>query len=79
MADEDLLTALAVAENANQHARECQVCDGLAQMSEAAKTGVKRALAGSIGEQKLAAILTGSGYPTGRRAIKRHREEGHTS
>lgn len=76
--DATLLSELAEAEDANQHARPCQVCEALGCMSEQAKSGVLRALAGTIGEEKLAAILTRNGYPTGRRAVKRHRLEGHS-
>lgn len=74
-----LLTDLEVAAEANMHGRECQVCRALAGMSADARTAVSSALAGTIGERRLAEILTGNGYPTGRRAVKRHRQEGHTS
>ena len=77
--DDGLLAALADAERANMHSRDCQVCDALAAMSEQARAGVERALAGTIGERKLADILTGNGYPTGRRAVANHRREGHVS
>ena len=73
-----LLADLVAGEDANQHARQCQVCSAIASMSDQAKSGVLRALAGTIGEEKLAAILTRNGYPTGRRAVKRHRREDHT-
>lgn len=76
--DADLLSELAAAEGANQHSRPCQVCQALESMSDQAKTGVIRALAGTIGERKLAEILTRNGYPTGRRAVVRHRQEGHS-
>lgn len=76
--DADLLADLEDAEGANQHARPCQVCEALSSMSDQAKSGVLRALAGTIGEERLAAILTRNGYPTGRRAVKRHRREDHT-
>ena len=79
MSDEDLLAELSQAEDENMHGRPCQVCQALPQMSESVRLGVERALAGTIGEQKLADILTRNGYPTGRRAVKRHRLEGHTS
>lgn len=79
MSDEDLIEALAEAEGANMHSRLCQVCSALETMSERARDSTERALAGTIGEVKLAAILTKSGYPTGRRAVSRHRSEGHTS
>ena len=78
MTDDTLLDDLFAAENANQHARPCQVCDALTGMSESAREGVERALSGTIGERKLAEILTRNGYPTGRRAVATHRQEGHT-
>jgi hypothetical protein len=77
--EEGLLADLASAANANQHARPCQVCDALSKMSEAARMQVKSGLAGTIGERTLAEILTRNGYTTGRRAVRRHRQEGHTS
>lgn len=77
--DEGLLADLGEAEDANMHGRECQVCQALPHMTESARAGVERALAGTIGEQKLADILTRNGYPTGRRAVKRHRLEGHSA
>lgn len=76
--DENLLEQLGKAEQANIHARPCQVCDALEAMSEPARVGVTRALAGTIGERTLAEILTSNGYPTGRRAVARHRLEGHS-
>lgn len=76
--DEDLLGDLAAAEQANQHGRPCQVCVALTGMTELAREGVERALSGTIGERKLAEILTRNGYPTGRRAVVTHRQEGHT-
>jgi hypothetical protein len=79
MNEDELLAALAEAEVANMHGRDCQVCRAITGMSESARAGVKRALAGTIGERKLAEILTRAGYPTGRRAVSRHRLEGHTS
>lgn len=73
-----ILAALRKAEQANQHARPCQVCDALRKMSEPAREGVESALAGTIGERTLAQILTDSGYTTGRRAVANHRREAHT-
>jgi hypothetical protein len=75
--EESLLRDLGEAEAANMHGRDCQVCDALGRMSDQAASGVRRALAGTIGERKLAEILTGNGYPTGRRAVANHRREGH--
>lgn len=77
MSDADLLSEIGVAEVANMHGRPCQVCQALEAMSESARAGVLRALAGTIGERKLADILTRNGYPTGRRAVVTHRLEGH--
>lgn len=74
-----LANEIAEAEEANMHSRPCQVCDALATMSESARGNVERALAGTIGERKLAEILTRNGYPTGRRAVANHRSEGHSS
>jgi hypothetical protein len=76
--DADLLAELASAEGANMHSRPCQVCRALESMSDHAKSGVVRALAGTIGERTLAEILTRNGYPTGRRAVATHRREDHT-
>lgn len=76
--EDALMSALGEAEQANMHSRGCQVCDALESMSERARAGVERALAGTIGERKLAEILTGSGYPTGRRAVANHRK-GHAT
>lgn len=78
MTEEALLAALSEAEEANMHTRECQVCRALDGMSDQARVGVVRALAGTIGERRLAEILTQNGYPTGRRAVARHRLEGHS-
>lgn len=72
-----LLDDLAQAEGENMHSRGCQACEVLDAVPESEREGVRRALAGTIGERKLADILTRNGYPTGRRAINRHRLEGH--
>lgn len=78
MSDDSLLDEIAEAEQANQHARPCQVCAHLEVMSDERHDAISRALAGTIGEAKLAEILTRNGFTTGRRAIRRHRQEGHT-
>ena len=77
--DDALLAELQAAEVANIHGRDCQVCEALPRISNPVRVAVERALAGTIGEQKLADILTRNGYPTGRRAVKRHRLEGHSA
>lgn len=76
--DEGLMADIEKAEIANMHARTCQVCDALDQMSVGAKQQVERALGGTIGERTLAEILTRNGFPTGRRAVRNHRSEGHS-
>lgn len=75
--EEALLEALDQAENKNMHDRPCQACAALESMPELVRSRVERALAGTIGENKLADILTESGYYVRRRAIRRHRAEGH--
>lgn len=77
--DEALLADLATAEQANMHARDCQMCDALEKMSESVQGAMRAALAGTIGRDKLVTILNRHGYTVGRRAIERHRQEGHTS
>lgn len=77
MSDQDLLTELNKAERANGSILSCPACEALAAMSPDVHAAVERALGGTIGEEKLAAILTKSGYPTGRRAIRKHRK-GHS-
>lgn len=79
MNEDDLVADIEAAEVANMHGRSCQVCDALSAMSDLAQSTIERALAGTIGEHKLAMILTKNGYPTGRRAVAKHRQEGHTS
>lgn len=73
-----LLDELKAAEKANQFARECQACEALRLAPEDARQALESALAGTIGESTLSAILTRNGFPTGRRAINRHRKEGHS-
>jgi len=77
MSDEGLLADLDEAADANMHHRTCQVCRALLNMSDEGRGGVERALAGTIGERRLAEILTRNGHPTGRRAVANHRREGH--
>lgn len=77
--EERLLEALDQASEANVFTRDCQLCQALEEMSEPARNKVETILEGRlVGTRKLAAILTDSGYPVGRRAIDKHRE-GHAS
>lgn len=77
--DDDLIAALGEAEEANVHGRPCQVCQAMESMSPSARAAVERALAGTIGERRISEILTQSGYRVGRRAVARHRQEGHSA
>lgn len=79
MGEQEFLAELAAGEVANIHGRRCQVCVALEGMSESVKPGVLRALSGTIGQEKLALILTKNGYPTGWRAVANHRREDHQS
>lgn len=72
-----LMADLAQAESENVHSRGCQACDVLEATTEPARTAVRAALDGTIGRDKLVTILSRHGYTIGRRAIERHRQEGH--
>lgn len=76
--DHALLDALRRAEAGNTQARPCQVCAVLASMSEPVAKALRSGLAGTIGRDKLVAVLNNHGYTVGRRAIERHRQEGHS-
>lgn len=76
--EDDLLEDLREAEIASGHRAQCDACDILAAVSESTRPALSAAMAGTIGAQKLSAILTRRGYAVGRRAIDRHRREGHT-
>lgn len=80
MSDDILLGELEQAVQENQHGRPCQVCCALEAMSPSARNRVEQALTGTlVGERKLSEILTRNGYTVGRRAVARHRREGHTA
>lgn len=85
MSDQDMISEL----EALTSKTSCQVCDALSRMSPQAADVIREALGrggrpgggslpGIIGGEKLAAILTKYGYPTGKRAVLRHRSEGHS-
>lgn len=76
--DAALLADLQEAYIANRTIKRCDACDTIAGSSEALRPALESALAGTIGEAKLSAILTHRGYTVGRRAIARHRREAHT-
>lgn len=76
--EDDLLADLAAAEEANTNTRPCQVCVVLTSVSEPVRAALEAGLAGTIGRDKLVTILTRRGFTVGRRAVERHRQEGHT-
>ena len=80
LSDDPLINEILDAEIENIHARQCQVCMALLSIGDSDRyDAVERAIGGTIGAQKLSAILTKNlSTPVGRRAIDRHREEGHT-
>lgn len=71
----DLNKALAVSTTADT---SCKACRALRDMPEDVRGPVADALAGTLGSETLANVLAKNGYPVGRRAIARHREEAHT-
>jgi hypothetical protein len=73
-----LVAELEAAEKAHPILRPCQACEAILRVSDDAREAVERALAGTIGEKTLAAILTRNGFTVGARAINRHRREAHT-
>ena len=77
MNQEQLLAELEIAAGENFHDRPCQACVALQQVTGQTHSALEAALGGTIGVEKLAAILTRNGYRVGRRAITAHRREGH--
>jgi hypothetical protein len=74
-----LLDDLNEGERANRYVRTCQACDAIQAAPDDARDALIRALAGTIGEEKLAKILNKNGFKVGRRAIARHRREEHSA
>lgn len=75
-----LLEDLTAGEQKNTMARPCQMCEALKSIEdEETRIALTRAASGTIGRDKLAQILHRNGLPVGRRAIERHRQEGHSS
>lgn len=78
MSDADMIAQVEQAEaHHNNPNRGCLVCKALDTMSDEARESVLRALGGTIGQKKLAAILSQNGYPATERAVANHRREGH--
>lgn len=80
MAADELLDALAAAEReAVPGGTDCQACDAVrTAATPERKEALERALAGTIGRDKLVPILQGQGINVGRRHLTRHRQERHT-
>jgi hypothetical protein len=77
MSEIDPLLAEIQAAEATSRYRPCQACEALALLSPERKIAVQRALGGTIGADRLAAILTKNVAPVGKRAILNHRKEEH--
>jgi hypothetical protein len=69
----DLLEAF---EAPNSPGRTCGVCSALADAGSDTKEALESALAGNIGRNRLARILSNRGYPTTWRTIESHKK-GH--
>lgn len=79
MIDNSLIKDIERAEVENGTRPHCDACDLIDRLRNTDPfEAVSRALGGTIGTSKLSAILTKNGHPVGRRAIQRHRDEGHT-
>lgn len=79
-----LLTELLIAEqNGGQKydpRKGCGACAVLADIDdENTKAALERALAGTIGTERLSKILADHGYDVSRRQIKNHRAESETA
>lgn len=79
---DDLLSDLARAARSSKNQYDvtvCQVCTALEAMPPEVAEVVRMSIDGrTIGQDRLAQILTDHGYPTGRRHMIRH-QKGHTS
>lgn len=75
----DLLSDLLRGESESRRDRPCPMCDYIKRQTGQTKEALERAAAGTIGINKLAAILRDRDTGIGRRTVQRHREEGHTS
>lgn len=75
----DLGLALADAEREARHGKVCPLCEYIEKMPEGTvRETLTRAAAGTIGRDKLVAIMRAHGIPAGRRTLERHRREEHT-
>lgn len=74
---DELIEALCEAEAVNFRGRPCRACEAVRMLHGERREAVERALSGTIGEQKLAAILSSNVTQVGRRDIHRHRTERH--
>lgn len=74
-----LLDDLVQAEKDSGHRFSCLLCDALAKMDIEGRQTVQGIVERrTIGAEKLSVILNKHGYEVGRRAIRRHQQEGHT-
>jgi hypothetical protein len=76
----DLLTDLEQGEREANIDGACPLCEYIASQDDPdTKAVLTRAAAGTIGRDKLAAILKAHGTGIGQRTIRRHRSERHGS
>lgn len=73
-----LLEDLDQAKLAAAHITPCPLCDYINDQDVYTKAALKEAAGGTIGVNKLAAILRQYDTGIGRRTIERHRREEHT-
>jgi hypothetical protein len=76
--DDPLLEELAAANEYVGRPGMCKLCFHLASMTDQRREGVETYVAGTMGAQRLAEILTKGGYPIGKSTIIDHRK-GHKS
>lgn len=75
----DILADLEQAIRQNTVGRPCLLCTALAEMDSGVADAVHSAIRmQAVGEAKMASLLARHGHEVGRRAIIRHRDEGHS-
>lgn len=73
---DDLVAAESTGGQKYAPTRGCAACQALESVEDpATKEVLKRALAGTIGTERLSTILAGHGYTVSRRQINNHRAE----
>lgn len=73
-----LIEALVVAERKADRTAQCKVCDYLRECGEPRATAIRRAYSQGVGFRKLAEVFEANDVAIGWRAVKSHRDKGHT-